>query len=121
MSRQGKSQSSRVHASRTNSQRASKRDVGEGHQWNFLSNHGHVILCLAEEPEIRLRDVAERVGITERSVHNIVTDLEAAGIITRHRQGRRNHYDVDLDQPLRHPLEAHCTVRELLDHILVSN
>src|SRR5680860_1314461 len=58
--------------------------------WTFLSNHGHVLVCLADEPGIRLRDVAERVGITERSVQHIVRDLEDAGYVVTERVGRRN-------------------------------
>ena len=59
-----------------------------GPDWTFLSNHGHVLLCIAQEPEIRLRDVAERVGITERAVQRIVADLEEAGYLSRAREGR---------------------------------
>jgi hypothetical protein len=90
----------------------SRRTPGSG--WTFLSNHAHVLICLAEQPDARLRDLAERVGITERAVQSIVTDLEALGVITRIRQGRRNHYDVHPDVHLRHPVEAHCTIRDLL-------
>ena len=88
------------------------RPVGQG--WTFLTNHAHVLICLVQEPNLRLRDVAERVGITERGVHRIVADLEDAGVITRHRDGRRNHYEVHTSQHLRHPIEAHCTISELL-------
>ena len=62
--------------------------------WTFLSNHAHVLLLLAKDPEIRLRDVANQVGITERAVQRIVADLEADRYIERERQGRRNHYRV---------------------------
>lgn len=82
--------------------------------WTFLTNHSHVLICLANEPSMRLRDVADRVGITERAVQSIVADLEHAGIITRFREGRRNRYEIHLDQPLRHPVESHCHVRDLL-------
>ena len=82
--------------------------------WTFLSNHAHVLICLATEPDLVVRDVALRVGITERAVHNILADLEAEGLVTRARVGRRNQYELDLDQPLRHPLEAHRTVRQLV-------
>ncbi|MEO0650739.1 MAG: winged helix-turn-helix domain-containing protein [Planctomycetota bacterium] len=82
--------------------------------WTFLSNHAHVLICMATDPDARLRDVAERVGITERAVHNILGDLEREGLVTRERRGRRNHYTLDLDQPLRHPLESHRSVRELI-------
>lgn len=83
--------------------------------WTFLSNHGHVLLCIAAEPEIRLRDVATRVGITERAVQRIVADLEAGHYLTRERIGRRNRYQVHVERPLRHPVEAHQEIRKLLD------
>jgi DNA-binding Lrp family transcriptional regulator len=82
--------------------------------WTFLTNHSHVLICLAGDPEARLRDVADRVGITERAVQSIVADLEAGGIITRQREGRRNRYEIHVDLPLRHPVESHRTVRDLL-------
>jgi DNA-binding transcriptional ArsR family regulator len=80
----------------------------------FLSNHAHVLMCLAAEPDLVLREVAARVGVTERAVQNIVADLEAEGLVTRHREGRRNRYELRLDCPLRHPLESHRTVHELI-------
>lgn len=82
--------------------------------WTFLTNHTHVLLCLARDPDVTLRTVADVVGITERAVQRIVRDLETAGVIRRERQGRRNHYSVHPDFHLRHPLEAHRTVRDLL-------
>ncbi len=87
------------------------RDQGS---WTFLSNHAHVLVCLARDPDARLRDVAERVGITERAVHRIITDLEGGGVIRRSRSGRRNHYEIDHSATMRHPLEAECTVGSLL-------
>ena len=83
--------------------------------WTFLSNHAHVLLCLSRNPELRMRDAAELVGITERAVQRIVAELEAAGILTRERDGRRNHYIIHADKSLRHPLEAHCAIATLLD------
>ncbi|MEQ9453836.1 MAG: winged helix-turn-helix domain-containing protein [Phycisphaeraceae bacterium] len=85
-----------------------------GGQWTFLSNHAHVLICLVEDPGARLRDVAVRVGITERAVQNIIQDLEQGEVITRMREGRRNRYEVHAGQPLRHPVESHCTVADLL-------
>ncbi|MEM9881286.1 MAG: winged helix-turn-helix domain-containing protein [Planctomycetota bacterium] len=85
-----------------------------GKGWTFLSNHSHVLVLLAAEPDLRLRDLAERVGITERAVQKIVADLEAGGVLTRQRDGRRNHYLVHRDRPLRHPVEAHRTVADLI-------
>lgn len=82
--------------------------------WTYLTNHSHVLICIAEDPSARLRDLAERVGITERAVQMIVQDLEQAGIVQKRRTGRRNHYEIRPDHPLRHPVEAHRTVRELL-------
>ena len=82
--------------------------------WTFLTNHTHVLICLWREPELRLRDVAARVSITERAVQRIVADLEAAQIITRIRDGRRNRYEVHADRPLRHSIEAHRKVSDLL-------
>ena len=86
--------------------------------WTFLSNHACVLICIAQEPEIRLREVAVRVGITERAVQRIVVDLEEAGYLSRTRKGRRNHYELHADQPFRHPLTAHRDVNLLLSLIL---
>ncbi len=85
-----------------------------GPGWTFLTNHSHVLICLAREPDLRLRDVAGRVGITERAVQRIVADLEEAAILTRSRDGRRNRYEVHTGQTLRHSIEAHCTIGDLL-------
>jgi len=82
--------------------------------WTFLTNHSHVLICLWRGPDDRLRDVAQRVGITERAVQAIVADLEAAGTLTRTRDGRRNHYQIHADSRLRHPVEAGRTVGDLL-------
>lgn len=89
-----------------------------GRHWTFLSNHGHVLVCLARDPEARLRDVALAVGITERAVQKIVSDLEEAGVVERVREGRRNRYRLFLDQPLRHPIEAHRSIGALLGMVL---
>lgn len=85
--------------------------------WTFLSNHSHVLICLWREPEIRLRDVAAVVGITERAVQAIVADLEAAGVLVRTRNGRRNRYHIHVALPLRHPVEANRTVAALLEMV----
>lgn len=82
--------------------------------WTFLSNHAHVLLLLASRDDPRVRDIALRVGITERAVQKILTELEAGGVVTRTRDGRRNHYEVHADRPLRHPVEAHRTVGDLI-------
>ena len=88
-----------------------------GSCWTLLSNHGHVLVCLANDPHMRLRDVAEQVGITERAVQRIILDLEQAGMLVREREGRRNHYRINAQQPLRHPLEQHHTVGELIEAV----
>ena len=82
--------------------------------WTFLSNHSHVLICLDLNPEATLREVALTVGRTERAVQRIVADLEAEGILIRERQGRRNAYRITKDLPLRHPVESHRTIGELL-------
>jgi DNA-binding MarR family transcriptional regulator len=82
--------------------------------WTFLSNHSHVIICLARDPEIRMRDVATLVGITERAAIRIVVDLEDAGYIKKERIGRRNRYTIVADKHLRHSLEAHHSIRVIL-------
>lgn len=86
--------------------------------WTFLSNHGHVLVCLARDPDARLRDVAGAVGITERAVQKIVTDLEAGGVVERQRLGRRNRYQLHPEAPLRHPVESPCTVAHLLEMVI---
>ena len=86
--------------------------------WTFLSNHAHVLLLIARDPDVKLRDVALRVGITERAVQRIVADLEAAHYLERSRTGRRNHYQVHAELPLRHPIESHTEVGALLNLIL---
>ncbi len=83
--------------------------------WTFLSNHGHVLLTIAADPDARMRDIADRVGITERSAQLIVADLVQAGYLTRSRIGRRNAYVVDGHQPFRHPMEAAHEVDELIE------
>lgn len=82
--------------------------------WTFLTNHAHVLVCIAEQPDIRGRDIAERVGITERAAQAIVAALVADGYVSKAREGRRNRYSINPDGPLRHPLEADHTVGELL-------
>ena len=88
---------------------------GGARAWTFLTNHAHVLLCLAAEPNARMRDVAARVGVTERAVQRIVADLATAGILAVKRVGRRNAYKVRDDPPLGHPVVAHRAVRHLLD------
>ena len=82
--------------------------------WDFLTNHAHVLTCVAHDPGIRLRDIAAAVGITERAAHRILSELVEAGYVIRERQGRRNHYEVISDLPLRHPLVRGREVGDLL-------
>ena len=83
-------------------------------EWTFLTNHAHTLLCIARDPGTRLRDVAERVGVTERAAQRIVSDLVEAGYLERMREGRRNSYQVRADRPLRHPVEQGYRVGEIL-------
>ena len=82
--------------------------------WTFFTNHGHVLLCLADHPDITVREVALRVGITERATIRIIGELEQGGVLTRTREGRRNHYSINGGAPLRHSLERHCKVGDLI-------
>lgn len=91
---------------------------GRNNNWTFLSNHTHVLICIAKDPTARMRDLADAVGITERAVQRIVADLKDAGYLSYERHGRRNHYLVHTDIPMRHPVEGHCHVSELLDTVL---
>jgi DNA-binding MarR family transcriptional regulator len=84
-------------------------------RWHFLTSHTQVLLCLYRDPEARLRDVAEFVGITERAAQRIVSDLVETGYVTRKRVGRRNRYVVNTERPMRHPAQLHYQIAELLD------
>ena len=91
----------------------SANDPGE-HRWTFLTNHAHVLLLLARNPSMILREVAALVGITERAVQRIIADLEGEGFIVRERVGRQNHYRIIREQKLRHAVELHRTIGDLL-------
>jgi DNA-binding Lrp family transcriptional regulator len=82
--------------------------------WTFLTNHAHVLLCLARDPHLRMREIAERVGITERAAQRIVGDLVDGGYVARKRVGRRNEYAVNAEVPLRHPLSRDHEIGEVL-------
>jgi predicted HTH transcriptional regulator len=82
--------------------------------WTFLTTHAQVLVCIAQDPSVRLRDIGERVGITERAAHRIVAELAAAGYITRQRNGRRNHYTVNADLPLPEAIAREQNVGQLL-------
>lgn len=82
--------------------------------WTYLTNHAHVLILLARNASSTMREVADAVGITERAVQRIVRELVEAGVLERSRKGRRNIYTVDTKLTLRHPLESHCTVADML-------
>lgn len=84
-------------------------------EWTFLSNHGHVLVALAQEPGARMVDVAHLVGITERAVQQIVHDLVEQGFLRKEKVGRRNRYEVDRGAHLRHELEAHVSLGAFVD------
>ena len=89
--------------------------MSETRGWTFLTNHAHVLVCIAEDPDVLLREVARRVDITERATQRIVSELEAAGYLSHERVGRRNRYQVNPALPLRHPLEEHLEIGTLLN------
>lgn len=82
--------------------------------WTFLTNHAHVMVCLSRSPGATLREIGDEVGITERATHRIIEDLIGVGAVEKSRRGRCNHYELNMDCPLRHPLEQHGSVRKLL-------
>jgi hypothetical protein len=82
--------------------------------WSFLTNHGRVLLCIAHDPGVRLRDIAASVGITERSAYAIVTDLAAAGYAVKQKDGRRNRYQIQADMPLPEPTSQRLAIGEVL-------
>jgi DNA-binding MarR family transcriptional regulator len=83
--------------------------------WRFVTNHTQVLLCISRDGDVRLRDVAERVGITERAAQRIVADLVEAGFVERKKIGRRNHYAIDRRAKMRHPAQVHQEIGDLLD------
>lgn len=85
--------------------------------FTYLTNHAHALVALDAEPDSRVRDLADSIGITERAVQRILADLEAVGVLEREKIGRRNRYRIVRKSRLRHPLEDHCTVGGLLDWV----
>jgi DNA-binding MarR family transcriptional regulator len=83
-------------------------------KWTIFTNHAHVLFCIAQDPDITLREVATRVGITERATQRIVAELEESGYLEHERMGRRNHYEVMTDLPLRHDIESHVSIGDLI-------
>jgi predicted transcriptional regulator len=94
-----------------------KNEQKNENKWTFLSNHSHVLLILAQHPALTLREVAHEIGITERAIQRIVADLEEEGYLVKHRQGRQNHYQIYPSKHLRHPIESHCTIGDLIQMI----
>jgi len=89
--------------------------------WLFLSNHGNVLLCIARDPQIRISEIADKVGIGERAAQKIVADLVADGYVVRTKEGRRNRYQVNLRGRLRHPLFADLQIAPLIDALRDGN
>lgn len=89
--------------------------------WTFLTNHAQVLVCIARDPGVRLRDIGARVGITERAAHRIVAELAGAGHITRQRNGRRNHYTINAHLPLPDRIAREQNVGELLEILAATH
>ena len=96
------------------------KDKNSQPTWSLMSNHGHVLVCIANEPTIRIREVAMEAGITERAAHRIVAELEQAGFLTHERVGRRNLYHVDRHKRSQHPLEQQLEVETFARGIPLS-
>ena len=94
---------------------SSMSNGSDGKPWRFITNHTQVLLCIARQGDVRLRDIAQSVGITERATQRIVSDLAEAGFLTRERVGRRTHYTVERTATMRHPSQADHHIGELLD------
>lgn len=103
--------------SRIPQQNSVKAEPAKAAGWTFLTNHTHVLLCLYRNPEITLREVALLVGITERMVQKIVAELVEADFLEVTRVGRRNTYQITLDKKLRHPLESHRSIGDMLENL----
>jgi len=83
--------------------------------WSFLTNHGRALVCIAHDPGVRLRDIAESLGVTERTAFGIVTDLTQAGYVSKDREGRRNRYEIQVQQPLGEAIGRELTIGDVLD------
>jgi len=86
----------------------------EAENWTFFSNNAHVLVCLSHRPQPTMREIAVQVGITERAVQRILAKLINSGVVRIRKEGRRNRYELDLNQQLRHPLESHKTIGEFI-------
>jgi predicted transcriptional regulator len=99
--------------SRTPASSLGNAATGRPPAWTFLTNHGHVLVCIAQHADIRISEIADLVGIGERATHRIVCDLVAGGYVVRKKDGRRNTYAVNYEQSLRHPLESAHSIGEV--------
>jgi predicted transcriptional regulator len=95
--------------------REPEAEVRPSRAWAFLTNHAHVLVCIARDPQSRARDIAEQIGITERAAQRILADLIADGYVERTKVGRRNHYTIDPRGHLRHPMFRELSVGPLLE------
>ena len=89
--------------------------MSEESSFHFLTNHAHVLLSISVDVDVTVRDLALQIGITERAVIRIIGELDESGYLTRAREGRRNHYTINPNRPLRHKVEAHCSVGDLIE------
>ena len=89
-------------------------------EWSFLTNHARVLVCIAHDPGVRLRDIAKTLDITERSAYSIVTDLTASGYVVKLKDGRRNRYQIQAHLPLREAITQERTIGEVLDVLVES-
>jgi DNA-binding IclR family transcriptional regulator len=90
-------------------------------KWSFLTNHARVLVCIAHDPGVRLRDIAATLGITERSAYGIVTDLTEGGYVVKEKDGRRNRYEIQAHLPLREAITQERTIGEVLDVLVETN
>jgi predicted transcriptional regulator len=90
-------------------------------EWSFLTNHARVLMCIAHDPGIRLRDIASTLGITERTAYGIVTDLTEGGYVVKKKDGRRNRYQIQAHLPLRETITQERTIGEVLDFLVETN
>lgn len=88
-------------------------------EWSFLSNHAHVLCCIARDPECTMQNMADQVGITLRAVQRIVAELEQGGMVSHQHKGRHNCYKIHAEKSLRHPLESHHTVADLMQAVML--
>ena len=84
-------------------------------EWSFLTNHARALLCIAHDPDVRLRDIADALGVTERSAYGLVGDLTEAGYVVKERNGRRNRYQIRAQLPLRESSSRERTIGEMLE------